>query len=415
MCQVLRCAGVTHNLVAMVRLLRFPLLMAILPLLLLSACSEDTDGPTMGPERTSTTTTTAPLPEVAPLTGLDIEVIASDLDEPVALGPAPGIDELFIVQRTGRLVTASSGGTSAVLDLTSDIAWEVNEQGFLNFAVHPSFPDTPLGYAIYTNRDFDVVVSSFEWTGAVFDKSSEREILIVPQPHKWHQGGGMLFGPYGNLWLSFGDGGGIGDRFDNGQNPKTLNGTILRIDVDNGDPYAYPPDNPFLDRDEGLPEIWAYGLRNPWRFAIDGSTIIIADVGQETAEEINVASIHDGGLNFGWSVMEGFGCYDAEACDDTGMTAPVVALDRDTSCAIIGGPVYRGVAIPEMHGHYVFADYCRGWIRSMPLVDGQLGEMVDWEPQLGRLGNVAVVGTDQDGELVVTLLDGTVGRIVPVR
>ena len=163
------------------------------------------------------------------------------------------------------------------------------------------------------------------------------------------------------------------------------------------------------------PEIWAYGLRNPWRFAIDGSTIIIADVGQETAEEINVASIYDGGLNFGWNTMEGFGCFDAETCDDTGMTPPVVALDRDTSCAIIGGPVYRGTAIPELHGHFVFADYCRGWIRSMPLVDGELGQMVDWEPQLGRLGNVAVLGTDHTGELLVTLLDGTVARIVPIR
>ena len=380
-----------------------------------AGCSDEPNGIPVGPDRPLPEIPTTSLPEVAPLTGLGLETIAAGLSEPVAVSPAPGIDETFIVERTGRLVTASSGGTTALLDLTNAIAWEVNEQGFLNFVVHPEFPTKPLAYAIYTNLDFDVVVSSFEWNGSVFDRSSEKEILIVPQPHKWHQGGGMVFGPKGYAWLSFGDGGGIGDRFENGQNTATLNGTIIRIDLDNGDPYALPPDNPFLDTEGALPEIWAYGLRNAWRFAIDGSTIVIADVGQEAAEEINIASTEEAGLNFGWSVMEGNGCFDAETCDDAGLTPPVVVLDRDNACAIIGGPVYRGTSIPEMHGHFVFSDYCRGWIRSAPLIDGALGDVVDWEPMIGRLGNVSTLGIDQNGDLVVALLDGTVSRIVPER
>lgn len=399
----------------MTRSARILITLAFALALVAGACSDDPGGISIGPERPLPEIPPTSLPEVAPLAGLSLEAIATGLSEPVAVSAAPGIDEMFIVERTGRLVTASSEGATAVLDLTSAIAWEVNEQGFLNFAAHPDFPTNPLGYAIYTNLEFDVVVSSFEWTGSVFDRSSEKEILIVTQPHKWHQGGGMVFGPKGYAWLSFGDGGGIGDRYENGQNTETLNGTIIRLDLDNGEPYALPPDNPFLDTEGAQPEIWAYGLRNPWRFAVDGSTIIIADVGQEDAEEINVASTEDGGLNFGWSVMEGNECFDAETCDRSGLTPPHEVLDRDNACAIIGGPVYRGTSIPELHGHYVFSDYCRGWIRSAPLVDGELGEIQDWEPHLGRLGNVSTLGIDQNGELVVALLDGTVSRIVPER
>lgn len=379
-----------------------------------SCASEGTDIP-IGPRRDTPATSSTTLPDVAPLKGLSLELVVSGLDSPVAIAPAPAIEELFVVQRTGRLVTLSSGGASTVLDLTSAIGWENEEQGFLGFAVHPMFPARPMGYAVYTNLDHDVIVSSFAWTGGVFDRSTEHELLIVPQPHKYHQGGGILFGPRGDLWLSFGDGGGIGDPYGNGQNPATLNGTIVRIDVDNGDPYALPPDNPFLERAGARPEVWAYGLRNPWRFTIDGQKLIVVDVGQYEAEEINVADTSAGGVNFGWPVMEGLGCYEAESCDDSGFEPPALAIGRDRTCAVIGGPVYRGTAIPELHSHYVFGDYCVGWVRTTPFIDGAFGEITDWERDLDGLEFITTFGEDLDGEILVVTLGGEVHRIVPVR
>jgi glucose/arabinose dehydrogenase len=382
-------------------------------ILLLAGCG--TSDVPVGPPREAPPPTTVVLPDVAPLRSLTTETVASDLSEPVAIAPAPGIDETFIVERTGSIVTASSAGDSKVLDLTALIAWEVNEQGLLGFAVHPDFPDDPRGFAVYTNGSFDVVVSEFTWIGERFDPASRTQVLVVPQPHKYHQGGGIGFDSAGNLWLSFGDGGGIGDRYGNGQDPTTLNGTLVRIDVDNGEPYAIPPGNPWLGSDEGADEVWAYGLRNPWRFAIDGDQVVIADVGQYEAEEVNVVAADDGGYNFGWPVMEADGCFDATECDDTGMTGPVLTLPHERLCAIIGGPVYRGTAIPELHGHYVFGDHCVGWVRSAPLLEGTLGPVTDWETDLGQLGHITSIGIDHDGELLVANLEGDLLRILPVR
>lgn len=380
-----------------------------------AACASDGGDIVVGPDRPLPETTTTSLPEVQPLLGLSLETLATGLDSPVAIAAAPGIDDLFIVERTGKLVTLSSGGASAVLDLTSSIGWENEEQGFLGFAVHPDFPSAPHGYAIYTNNDRDVIVSSFEWTGAVFDRSSESEILTVPQPHKYHQGGGIIFGPRGYLWMSFGDGGGIGDSYGNGQNLETLNGSILRIDVDNGTPYALPPDNPFIGEDGARPEIWAFGLRNPWRITIDGDHLIIADVGQYEAEEIDVVATSDPGANFGWPIMEGDLCYEADTCDDTGFEPPALVIDRHRTCAVIGGPVYRGAAIPELNGHYVYADYCTGWIRTTPFTDGMFGEITDWEDELDGLEFITTFSEDLDGELILATIDGDIHRIIPDR
>lgn len=398
--------------------LRFPIL-AMVAILTVAACSSADIA--VGPSREIPPTTTTTPPDLPPLIALTTEPIASGLSEPVAVAAAPGIDDMFIVERTGRIVTASSGGRTPVLDLTSVIGWEINEQGLLGFAVHPDFPDDPRGFAVYTNSDYDVVVSSVEWNGNVFDASSLTTVLEVPQPHKYHQGGGIRFGPAGYLWMSFGDGGGVGDPYGNGQNPDTLNGTIVRIDVDAGDPYAIPPDNPFVDSEDGADEVWAYGLRNPWRFSFDGEWILIADVGQESAEEIDVVPLAGGGYNFGWPVLEGDECFDADSCDDAGMTSAVFILPHDGLCAVIGGPVYRGAAIPELYGQYVFGDYCQGWIRSRPFEagalteDGLLGSTTDPRGDLDPVGSITSIDTDQNGELVVTTLEGDVVRIVADR
>lgn len=384
-------------------------------LALITVACADVDDATIAPARDYPTTTVTVATQVAPLDRLTTELVASGLSEPVAAAAAPGIEETFIVERTGTIVTVSGGERSVVLDLTGRIGWEVNEQGLLGFAVHPDFPDDPRGFAVYTDANFDVIVESFRWTGRVFDASSGEEVLVVSQPHKYHQGGGIRFDSRGDLWLSFGDGGGIGDRYGNGQNPSTLNGTVVRIDVDDAAPYAIPSDSPNIGVEGARPEVWAFGLRNPWRFAFDGDQIVIADVGQYVGEEINVVSMLGGGYNFGWPVMEADGCYEADTCDNQDMTSPVLVLPHERLCAVIGGVVYRGTAIPELNGHYLFGDHCVGWLRSAPLLDRGLGPVTDWEDELGSLGMVTSIDVDHRGEILVTNLEGDVYRIIPVR
>ena len=394
------------------------LVTAVVAVLALAGCgsAEEPDaGVIVGPPRTTSTTTLPDLPEVPAFIGLAVEDVAGGFSEPVAIAPVPSVDETFVVERTGRIVPLYGDGSDAVLDLTEAIGWEMNEQGLLGFAVHPRFPSDPRGFAVYTDLDFDLQVVSFEWDGSVFDRSTEQRVLEVPQPHKYHQGGGILFGPTGYLWMSFGDGGGIGDRYENGQDATTLQGTIVRIDIDHGEPYAIPPDNPWLGSEEGADEVWAIGLRNPWRFAIDGDWLLIADVGQYEAEEVNVVGISDAALNFGWPIMEADDCFDAPSCVAAGFTPPNLIVPHNRACAIIGGPVYRGTAIPELHGHYLYGDHCVGWLRSAPHDAGELGSVSDWEGDLGSLGRITSIDVDHRGELLVANLDGDIVRIVAER
>jgi len=387
--------------------------------LILGGCTSasvavDTEIP-IGPDRQAPPTTSTTLPEPAPLQDLVLTLLAEGLDQPVAFGSAPGIGDTFVVERSGTVVTLSSGGADTVLDISDQIAIvRGNEQGLLALTPHPNFPEDPRAIAIYTDLNEDVVVSSFDWVGDRFDRSSESLILGIAQPHFYHQGGGITFGPLGYLWMSFGDGGGIGDPFQNGQDPTTVQGTVVRIDIDNGEPYALPPTNPFLES-EGAPEVWAYGLRNPWRMTVDNGNVIIVDVGQEGFEEINIVPATSGGQNFGWPVLEGDTCFNATTCETDGFTAPALVIDNDQACALIGGPVYRGTAIPELNGQFVFGDFCRGWMNSVEVVDGKLGAVTEWTPMLGRIGNITTFGLDPTGELLVATLEGTVSRIEPVR
>ena len=353
-------------------------------------------------------------PEAPPLERLDAVPIASGLSEPVAVAPAPGVSETFLVERTGRIVTLSSEGRQSVLDLTSRVGWDVNEQGLLGFAVHPEFPSDPRGFAVYTDIDRDLVVEAFDWNGSVFDVSSRSPVLLVPQPHKYHQGGGIVFDRAGHLYITLGDGGGGGDKRENGQNPNTLLGTIIRIDIDAADPYGIPESNPFVDGG-GAAEVWAYGLRNPWRIAFDGGRLVVVDVGENGGDEINVVSASAAGLNYGWPIMEGHACFREAECDASGFVVPAHVVDRTRTCAVIGGPVYRGREIPEVYGHLLFGDFCIGWVRSAEVHDDGLGPIVDWESQLGTLGMITSIGTDHTGEPLVTTIEGDVLRIVPVR
>lgn len=404
--------------------------------LLLSACAES--GVAVGPGTTAPTTTTT-IPTVvpaSPLIGLEATVLNDRLDQPVAVIAAPDDDVLWVAERTGRVVAVDPDAPAdavpeVVLDLRAEVEDEGPEQGLLSLAVHPGYPEHG-GVFVYlvTAGDDDTELREYQPQPddlGRLDPDSAEIVLSLDQPHEWHNGGGVVFGPDGYLYLGLGDGGGIGDQYGNAQDPDTLLGSVLRLDVDAADPYAVPPDNPFLDGG-GAPEVWVHGLRNPWRIAIDPvtSTMVIADVGQDVWEDINVVDLDSGGgLNFGWPVIAGPECFQTRAdreagvivpgCDPQSFELPLLSLGRDLGCAVIGGPVYRGAAIPELHGHYTFADYCRGTLRSFPLDEALDAGSADQRRHLSDLGRVTSLGADHHGELLVTDQDGTLYRIDPVR
>lgn len=402
--------------------------------------------PPMGPGTTAPparASAVPPPPVTSALSGLTATTLADGLREPVGVIASPDGAALWVLERTGRIlaVTPSSepegrADISVVLDLTGEVLVAGAEQGLLSVALHPGYPDGGGAFVYLVTADDDHTelrhYESFEGEPNRLDPASARLVLAVEQPHEWHNGGTVLFGPDGYLYLSLGDGGRIGDPYGHAQDPGTLLGTVVRLDVDANRPYAIPPDNPFARRppsDGGAaPEVWLYGLRNPWRISIDVATsrMVIADVGHDQGEEINVAHLHrGGGLNFGWPVLNGNDCFQTRAdreaelpapeCDADGFEPPVLTIDRSQGCAVIGGPVYRGTAIPELWGHYVYSDYCRGAVRSFPLDDAIAGREPEPVQHLDLLGRITSVGTDASGELVLTDQNGALYRIDPIR
>ena len=245
-------------------------------------------------------------------------------------------------------------------------------------------------------------------------------IFVTTQPAGNHNGGMLAFGPDGYLYIGLGDGGGADDRYGNGQRPDTVLGTLLRLDIDGGDPvggvaYAIPPDNPFVDGG-GAPEVWAYGLRNPWRFSFDQDLVYVGDVGQNRWEEIDVASASEGGLNYGWPIMEGTHCFSpSSGCDTDDLHLPVAEFSHGDGCSVTGGYVYRGAAIPELDGRYFYSDYCGGWLRSFVYENGVATDAQDHTEQVGSLTSVTSFGTDAFGELYVTTAGGDVWKLVGER
>ncbi len=347
----------------------------------------------------------------APLSLVLVEV-GHGFDAPVFLtaDPLGGAD--LVVEQSGRIVRNDSDHT-VVLDLSDDVSYG-GERGLLGMAFHPEFARNGLAYVNYTNDVGNTVIEEFTVDAGEFAVASRRLVLTVEQPDGNHNGGMITFGPAGYLWIGMGDGGGAGDEYDNGQDPFTLLGSMVRIDVDRkaGAPYQIPPDNPFVDGERGAPEVWAVGLRNPWRFAIDGSDLWIADVGQDAIEEIDrVDATVAQGLNFGWPTVEGSRCYRDDGCDAAPYVAPLVEYPHDEGCSITGGYVYRGRAIPELDGQYFFSDFCTGFLRSVT----RDGTVTDWTESTGTIAQVASFGTGGDGELYVVSLEGTLYRLEAER
>lgn len=372
-------------------------------------------------DSTASTSTTIPV-DLGSLEGLALEtIVTSGVAFPVFATSIPGDDRIFVVERQGRILVIDGNGVvlpEPFLDITDRVGSGGIENGALGMAFHPDYASNGQVYVYYTDLELDSRLSLFTSSGLAANtanRSSEEILFEVDQEGIRHRAGMLEFGPDGYLWIAMGDGG-LGD--DSAQNVQTMQGNIHRIDVDNGDPYAIPPDNPYADGVEGRPEIWAHGLRNPWRFDIDDETrtIYIADVGQETWEEINVASIDTPGLDFGWPNFEATECFlPSDGCDMTGWEAPLITYDHGQGCSITGGYVYRGSQIPELVGHYFYGDWCTGIVRSFKLVDGEATEQRDWTSDLEGAGQVASFGLDGNGELLVVDSNGTLYRIVPVR
>jgi hypothetical protein len=338
-------------------------------------------------------------------------VVAEGLEQPLLAVSPPGDERLFVVERGG--VIRIVGHDEPFLDIAHRVNSEDGiEPGLLGMAFHPRYSENGRFFLFYYRSDGEqtnLVEYRVSADPDRADPESERVILTFDKPTNRHNGGMLEFGPDGYLYASLGEGGAASVH---SQDPGTLLSSILRLDVDGGDPYAVPPDNPFVGGG-GAPEVWAYGLRNPWRFTIDDGHIYIADVGHERVEEIDVVPLGDGGYNFGWLRMEGSECFQS-GCDPgaEGLTLPVYEYPHTEGCSITGGYVYRGAAIPELDGHYLFADWCLGWVRSLRYAAGVVGEVKE---RFSQVGQVNGFGRDAAGELYVLTWEGAVSRIVPVR
>jgi glucose/arabinose dehydrogenase len=362
-----------------------------------------------------------PEPSLPQGTGARLQLIASGLSLPLYLTAPPGDgSRLFVVEQTGAIRIVKDGTLlpTAFLDVSAQVL-SGGEQGLLGLAFYPDYAATGRFVVHYTDTAGNTRLSSFRVSSDpdVADVTSEQVILTADQPFSNHNGGQVTFGPDGFLYLGLGDGGSSGDPQGRGQDLSDLLGSILRIDVQSGTSYTVPPDNPFVGQAGARPEVWSYGLRNPWRFSFDRATgdLYIADVGERAIEEIDVASAAEGagrGINYGWNRMEGSRCFGAAQCDQNGLVLPTLEYGHNQGCSITGGYVYRGSAIPALQGMYFFADYCQGWVRSLRYSGGVATEVTEW-PTLRPGGLVMSFGEDAVGETYVMTADGAVFKIIP--
>ena len=366
---------------------------------------------------TSPRTSPGPEPGPGPSDSAALHLVSGALDAPVFVTAPPGdTDRLFVVEQGGRIRVLRHDSLLATpfLDVSSHIT-SGGERGLLSLAFHPGYAQNGLCVVYFTDLHGDSRVVRYRVSADpnVADATSGDTILAVDQPYPNHNGGLLLFGPDGKLYVGLGDGGSSGDPLGNGQSLGTLLGKILRLDVDLPAPYI-PGDNPFVGTAGARGEIWLYGLRNPWRFSFDRETagLYLADVGQGAWEEVDVLPPGSpGGANFGWNVMEGNHCYGTSSCDRTGLVPPVTEYGHADGCSVTGGYVYRGVRVPGLRGLYLYGDYCSGWVRSFRLAGGRAAESREW-PALAVSGGLSSFGEDPRGDVYLTTLSGNLYRIV---
>ncbi len=350
---------------------------------------------------------------------VEFEKVAEGFDRPVVLAPLPGDGRLLVLEKSGTIRFLEEGRPGAMfLDLSGSVS-DGNEQGLLGLAFDAGFAENGKLYVDYTDREGDTQIVAFTASGGVADAASGKGLLSIDQPESNHNGGWVAVGPDGLLYIGMGDGGGGGDRhgeIGNGQNKDVLLGKILRIDPNGGEPYGIPAGNPFA-AGGGAPEVFLYGVRNPWRNAFDGETLYIADVGQGAWEEIDVLKLREAaGANLGWRTMEGRECYpEGSMCVQGGMVLPVHVYGHDAGCSITGGIVYRGAALPALQGRYFFADYCSGVIEGLRYESGEATGLVNTGAELGSVGNVNAFGADEEGEMYVLIDDGTILQMAPAN
>jgi glucose/arabinose dehydrogenase len=356
----------------------------------------------------------------APSEGLRLVPVVSGLENPVHLAAPAGDARLFIVEQYGRIRIVKNGRLlpRPFLDITREVG-SGGERGLLSVAFHPQYRRNGRFYVDYTDHEGHTHIARFTADPAAdtASASTEQLVLFIEQPYANHNGGHVLFGPDGMLYVGMGDGGSQMDPHGNGQNTGVLLAKLLRLDVDAaaaGEPYAIPAGNPFVKGGGGggggRHEIWATGLRNPWRIAFDSGLIYIADVGQNSWEEVDVAPAAAAGLNYGWRRMEGAHCFILPLCSKSGLTLPALEYSHRDGCAIIGGMVYRGRAVPALAGRYLYSDYCTGFLRSFHYVGGVATDRRTWS--VPNVGQVTSFGEDSSGEVYVLSETGTVYRIV---
>ncbi len=356
-----------------------------------------------------------------------IETVATGFSRPVFATSPAGDDRLFVVEKGGyiRIVDNDVRQPGAFLDI-NDLVSGANEQGLLGLAFHPNYAGNGLFYVSYTDTAGDSRIVEYQVSSdpSVADEGTARLIIEVDQPDDYtnHNGGMILFAPDGNLLFGLGDGGSGGDPWGNGQNTDTLLGSMLRIGVDGDDfpgdsnrNYTIPADNPFVGT-AGADEIWAYGLRNPWRFSVDETVdlLYIGDVGQGRWEEIDVTPIDDGGLNYGWNELEGNHCYPSgSSCDATGTVPATVEYSHSYGCSVTGGYVYRGSEFADLAGHYFYADYCAGDLLSFKYEAGTVAAERNWTSELGKVGSVTSFAVDDAQRLYILNEAGRLLRLAP--
>jgi glucose/arabinose dehydrogenase len=382
-----------------------------------AAAPQSTPSPMPVPATTKpviTATVALAVPAIPDASGYAWAEVFGGLERPLDLQHA-GDDRLFAVEQPGRIWAFREGQRleGPFLDLRDRVGSQGNEQGLLGLAFHPRFSENGWFFVNYTDRSGDSVVARFNLTSDAdrADPASERRLLFLDQPYPNHNGGGLAFGPDGYLYIGTGDGGSGGDPLGNGQSLNTLLGKMLRIDVDLGQPYAIPPDNPFSGSGEVSQEIWASGLRNPWRFAFDRASgdLYIGDVGQGEWEEVNwQPASSPGGENYGWNVREGLHAFTGDSA--AGMVEPVAEYGHDQGCSITGGVVVRDLALPEWEGVYLYGDFCSGRIWGLLRTGASSSEsslLFDTDFSITSFGQDAL------GGVYVVDRNGGVYRLIP--